>query len=326
MLRTLVFDRSARARWLVRGDAAMATMDGLVTNAVASMRPGDGMRAAVLTPKGKIVAEVLVLALARDAVWMDTGAAAAPGLRSALAKYVNPRFARIEEVTDSTGALVVAGSHAEEMVAGVTGAPRDALVMLQEYSHLQAPLAASDAFAVKLPSLDARGDAAFQIVAPRDACARAAAALAAAGAVRGDDTLWEQLRVARGAPAWGTDIDESTLAQEANVDERRLVSYTKGCYIGQETVARVHFRGHVNRSLRRVSLDADVVPPPGTALIDDTLGTVGDMRSAAYLPGGGAVGIAMVRREIADGATLRARWEENDVSVLVSEKAKGAID
>jgi folate-binding protein YgfZ len=121
-------------------------------------------------------------------------------------------------------------------------------------------------------------------------------------------------------------MDESTLPQEANMDELHAVSYTKGCYVGQETVARIHFRGHVNRTLRRLSFTDDVIPPRGTPLTDADQKDVGDIRSGVHSTGAGAIGIGMVRRELEDGATLRAQWEGGATDVVVAGKANGAID
>jgi folate-binding protein YgfZ len=120
-------------------------------------------------------------------------------------------------------------------------------------------------------------------------------------------------------------MDDTTLVQEANLDELHAVSYTKGCYIGQETVARVHFRGHVNRMLRRLRFEDGIVPPVGTALVSTERGPVGEVRSAVRSERAGAVGIGMVRREVEDGERLVARWGGDETGVLVAGKATGAI-
>ena len=99
-------------------------------------------------------------------------------------------------------------------------------------------------------------------------------------------------------------MDESTLAQEANMDALQAISYKKGCYTGQETVARVHFRGHVNRTLRSVSYLDGVLPDAATVLVSAESTAVGDARSSARIGDGQAIGIAMLRREVTDGAAL----------------------
>jgi folate-binding protein YgfZ len=122
------------------------------------------------------------------------------------------------------------------------------------------------------------------------------------------------------AGEWGIDIDDSTIPQEANFDELDAISYTKGCYIGQEVVARVHFRGHVNRHLRGLRAASTDAPPQGAQLIDDSGNHVGDVRSSVASPRLGGIAIGMVRREVELGASLNAKWENGerrvDVAVL----------
>ena len=101
------------------------------------------------------------------------------------------------------------------------------------------------------------------------------------------------------------------------MDELHAISYTKGCYVGQETVARVHFRGHVNRHLRGLRFPAGEPLPYKAALVDESGKTVGDLRSSAISPRLGGVGIAMVRREIEPGTTVAAHWEGGDSRVEV---------
>src|SRR5690349_7872044 len=107
MRHTLLFDRSDRARLEITGGAAQATLNGLVTNDVAGLRPGHGMYAAALTAKGKIVADVRILHV-DDRFLLDTSARAAAGLRDMLTKYVNPRFATVRDVSETTCQLTVA--------------------------------------------------------------------------------------------------------------------------------------------------------------------------------------------------------------------------
>ena len=111
----------------------------------------------------------------------------------------------------------------------------------------------------------------------------------------------EPLRIAAGIPAIGIDTGAKTLVQEAGLDD--AVSYDKGCYLGQETVARLHYRGHANRRLCRIALDAPL--PTGTDLTSGDV-AAGTLTSAAEVPGEGWMALAMVRREVADGAEVSA--------------------
>ena len=140
----------------------------------------------------------------------------------------------------------------------------------------------------------------------------------------GSNETWEIARIESGRPQWGSDMDDSTLPQEANLDELGAISYTKGCYIGQETVARVHFRGHVNRTLRRLRFVTRPAPLKGAELVDETGKVIGDIRSVALSPRYGGVALGMVRREVQPGTTLQARWSGGECSVQVEQNEKGA--
>ncbi len=113
-------------------------------------------------------------------------------------------------------------------------------------------------------------------------------------------------------------MNDTTIPQEANFDSLGAISYTKGCYTGQETVARVHFRGHVNRFLRKLHFVSVLVPPTSAELVNDAGEVVGDVRSVALSPRHGGVAIAMVRREVASGATLHARWAGGECTVQIA--------
>ena len=111
----------------------------------------------------------------------------------------------------------------------------------------------------------------------------------------------EPLRIAAGIPAIGVDTGEKTLVQEAGLDA--AVSFDKGCYLGQETVARLHYRGHANRRLCRIALDGPLAPGMPLTAGEVAAGTV---TSAADVPGEGWMALAMVRREVPDGAEVSA--------------------
>jgi folate-binding protein YgfZ len=321
---TLVFDRSSRARIELSGASAVATLNGLITNDVAALKPGQGQYAAALTAKGKIVADLYVLML-DDRLLLDVAPAAAVGLRDMLTKFVNPRFATRHDVTEETAELHVVGPRAAEFVAAVTGVVTDVLGALPMYSHVVGAMSETAIRIAHLPPVGAAQLPVFALLMPRAIASDVRSAIEALGATAGDDTIWNVLRVESGTPAWGADMDENTLPQEANLDELHAVSYTKGCYVGQETVARIHFRGHVNRSLRRIAVAGDDLVPEGASLLDRDNRTVGDVRSIAHSDALGVIGIAMIRREVNDGEALAVRWDGGGTDAMVIGKAKGAI-
>ncbi len=338
----LLVDHSARDLWLFGGAQARATLTGLVTNDVAALHPGHGCYAAALTPKGRIVADVRLYAVGEGAAgarlpdpaatatgWLDgvalvvdVPARAAAGWEALVRKFVNPRSAPYRRAGNAVRSFGVYGARARDAVAAAFGAAPSALAALPPYGHATFALDGATLLCARVPDVggaDAHLDG-FVLLVPAPAYDAAWARVAAApGAVPGGEAAYAIARVEAGYPEWGLDIDDATIPQEANFDALGAISYTKGCYTGQEVVARIHFRGHVNRHLRGLAfpLDGGAAPgaapiPPGASLVDDAGKAVGDVRTSARSPRLGGVALGMVRREVPVGAPLRAGWPERD--------------
>jgi folate-binding protein YgfZ len=327
----MLVDHSARARWTFRGPKARETLTGLVTNDVIGLTPGQGLYAAALTAKGKIVADVRIHALdagfadgaGAPSAWLDGAALvvdvpsrAADGWSALVRKYVNPRATAYRDEGARLRAFGVYGIRARDAVAAALGAPSAALAQLAPYGHATATLGAATVLVARVPDLGLDG---FVLHVPAEAydVAWARVAAGAPGVVAAGEHAYAVARVEAGYPEWGVDVDDTTIPQEANFDELHAISYTKGCYTGQEVVARVHFRGHVNRHLRGIAYPADAsapgtgepTVPRGAQLLDEGGKVVGEVRSSVVSPRLGGVALAMVRREVALGALLTARWE-----------------
>jgi folate-binding protein YgfZ len=310
----LVVDRSDRVRIRFGGPRASEILTGLVTNDVLSLHRGHGQYAAALTPKGKIAADVRIFA-DDDGLLTDTSARASQNWRDIVTKYVNPRIAPYRDVTAETRDIGVFGPKARHILAAATHADPVALGALPPYSHISADVEGGRMLIVRVAEIEADG---FELLAPAAAERGLRDALLSLGAIPGSPQTWNVARVEAGRPEWGIDMNDSTIPQEANFDSLGAISYTKGCYTGQETVARVHFRGHVNRYLRRVHFVSASIPPTSAELVDDSGEVVGDVRSVAMSPRHGGVAIAMVRREVAPGATLHARWNGGECTVQIA--------
>ncbi|HEV7839104.1 MAG TPA: hypothetical protein VGO75_13625 [Gemmatimonadaceae bacterium] len=316
----LFFDRSDRMRVRIAGPKAAELVTGMVTNDVSSLVVGEGQYAAALTPKGKIVADLRIFAL-DEALLIDTSAAAAAGWKEMVRKYINPRVAPYHDVTSELSDIGVFGRSSRSIVSRATGIDDRELSALAPYSHITAPLDDITITVARVPEMDLDG---FELFVPSEWVGMLKNKLHAGGVLPGSPETWEIARVESGRPQWGADMDDSTLPQEANFDELGAISYTKGCYIGQETVARVHFRGHVNRFLRKLRFVTRPPPPTGAELVDESGKVIGDIRSVALSPRFGGVALGMVRREILPGTTLQARWPGGECSVQVEQNEKGA--
>jgi tRNA-modifying protein YgfZ len=306
----IVVDRSHRGRMRVSGAKAGDVLTGLVTNDVLALAPGHGQYAAALTAKGKIVADLRIFA-EEGSYLVDCAPRAVEGWMAMVKKYVNPRLATYTDETAALRNLGVFGSAARHVVADMTGANATALGVLPPYAHVSISIDGTAVLVARVPDLELEGFELFTPAAMYDALWERAIAARATPAGLG---AWEIARVEAGRPEWGIDIDDSTIAQEANLEELHAISYTKGCYVGQETVARVHFRGHVNRCLRGLRTASQEPPLSKASLFDASGKPVGEVRSAAASPRLGGIALGMVRREVDLGTALIARWGEGDES------------
>ncbi|MCU0622397.1 MAG: hypothetical protein MUF53_00890 [Gemmatimonadaceae bacterium] len=317
------FDRGTRGRTIIEGAQAAAMLTGLVTNDVLALTPGTGQYAAAPTPKGKVLADLRILCVGEGRLLIDVPPRAAAGWRAMIAKFLPPRLAKHRDAGSELGCWGVYGPLAARVAADATGIAGDALLALPPYGHLA--FGDGGAFQVVMRSVDLGTDReGFDLFGPPAALDAARERSRAAAQVPdvthgpwpiGDDATFHVARIEAGRPEWGLDMDDGTIPQEANFDDLRAISYTKGCYTGQETIARVHFRGHVNRHLRSLASDA---PMPSGATLHDGEREVGDIRSSAQSPRRGAIALAMVRREVPVGGSLVWRHEGREGTATVS--------
>jgi folate-binding protein YgfZ len=333
----LLVEHGDRDLWLFSGAQARETLTGLVTNDVVALSPGHGLFAAALTPKGRIVADTRVIALPDASLaparavstplasrvaseppndaspWpvgavllVDVSGAAADGWAGVVRKFVNPRLAAYRRVTDQVRVFGVYGVRARDALADAFNLAPSGLATLPAYSHATVETSDGPLIVTRVPDLGLDG---FVVYVPQLAFDVAWSRISRVeGVAPGGQRAYDVARIEAGRPAWGVDINETTIPQEANFDELHAISYTKGCYTGQEVVARVHFRGHVNRHLRGLAYPPDGGPlTAGARLLDEDGRDVGDVRSAAVSPRLGGIAIGMIRREVALGATLVAR-------------------
>ena len=315
----VVVDRSHRGRMRFFGEKSGEALTGLVTTDVLGIEAGHGGYGAALSAKGRIIADLRILAGTGGGSYLiDTPAKAWPGFLAMVKKYVNPRVSGYRDDSHAIRDLGIFGPRSREIVGALTGAGNDALSALEPYHHLDVVVDGQSVTVLRSPDLgEIEG---YELFAPFEMFDSLWRRAIDAGASPAGLAAWEVARVEAGRPEWGIDIDDTTIPQEANFDDLGggAISYTKGCYIGQEVVARVHFRGHVNRHLRGLRSGNDDPPPTGAQLIDDGGNHVGDVRSSVVSPRLGGLAIGMVRREVAPGAALKAKWETGERRVEVT--------
>jgi len=301
----IVVDRSHRGRIRFFGDKSGEALTGLVTNDVLAMHAGHGQYGAALSAKGRIVADLRIFASAGSFL-VDAPPRAWAAWLAMVKKYVNPRSSGYRDESHAIRNLGIFGPHARRIVAAIAGLNSDELGALVSYAHFDLAIDGTPIVIARSPDIGVEG---YDFFVPFEHFDRFWERAITEGAMPAGLDAWEIARVESGRPEWGIDIDDTTIPQEANFDELDAISYTKGCYIGQEVVARVHFRGHVNRHLRGLRAASAEGPPTGAQLIDDAGNHVGDVRSSVASPRLGGIAIGMVRREVTPGVSLNAKWE-----------------
>lgn len=303
--------RPDRAAVSVTGDRRVEMLDGLLTNRLADMA-GSGRHAFLLTAKGGVLTDLRVLPRSEDLL-LDIPFAGLQNLLAAFRKYLPPIYAGFEDVSAEVRQIGLYGPEA-------VGAAREALgaeVPEQDLGVSRIEFEGDALTAVRNRWL--AGDGLEFIGRPaalESLGARLLPAVSERGGRRAGMRALELVHVEWGVPRYGIDIQETNLAQETGLEER-AISYDKGCYLGQEVVARVHFRGHVNRLLRGLRF-GDTVAPPGSAL-EAGGREVGAVTTAVISPALGPIGMGYVRREIEPSNVLCWRDGERRGPATVAE-------
>jgi folate-binding protein YgfZ len=300
-----LLDRSDRGKLALSGAGAVEFLNGQVTNELDGMRPGEGCYAAFLTHKGKMLGDLRILAVGeRDSsvpseLLLDTERIALQALFDMIRHFKVGYEVDLHKRTVERGLLSLIGPEADR-VAGTS-----ALAAI-EHANVAVEIAGIEALAV-------RTDVGIDLICQAADTERLSAALRERGAAAVGEPAAECLRVESGRPRYGIDLDETVIPQEAGLNER-AVSFTKGCYVGQETVARLHYRGKPNRHLRGLRLSGPAEGGQELRLGERAVGRVG---SSAISPTLGPIGLALVRREAQPGSVVDVG--ENGVSAEIVE-------
>ncbi len=280
-----LLDRSERGKLALTGAEAKPFLNGQVTNDVEALGPGDGCYAAFLTPKGKMLGDLRVLDLGAE-LWLDTERVALQDLFNLVRRFSVGYDVELHKRTLERWLLSLIGPQARDVAdAHDFGAG--------EHDNVGAQVAG-------VPVLLVATDVGVDVICDSARGAEVRAGLVDAGASPVSEAAAECLRVERGRPRYGLDLDDATIPQEAGLNER-AVSFTKGCYVGQETVARLFYRGKPNRHLRGLRLSAPAVTGDALMRGERPVGRVG---SVAVSPVHGPIALALVRREVAPGEAV----------------------
>jgi tRNA-modifying protein YgfZ len=281
-----VIDVSARGRILARGRDCARLLHNLTSNEVKKMTPGSGCYAFLLSPQGRIQADLHLLCF-EDHFLLETDPELREKVYQHIRRYIIADQVELVDVTAETGEVALEGPGAAAVLAGLQ-APNPG----GDYSHVQW----GDA---TIAAMSLSGQPGFRIFCPQpDDLVRR---LAAAGAKPVTEEDIRLVRIENGKPRFGEDIRETSLPQETQ--QMHAVSFNKGCYLGQEIVERIRAQGHVNKKLVRVEIDSADTPASGTKLSANGA-EAGELTSAVYSPESGkVVGLAYVRTPHANAGT-----------------------
>jgi folate-binding protein YgfZ len=289
----------------VTGSGAVLCMQGMLTADIEGSGPRGFSYGAALTPKGMIVSDLWV-ARRNDGIQLFVPTDGKEPLLEIFRRSLPPRLARTEDRSESVRVFQVVGPESSGLV-------QDAGIDLPEIGESATAECGGYPCDIARPGFEQPFG--IQISSELDGAETVLAALEHAGVVRADPPILDAARVIAGWPRLGAEIDSKTLPQEVRFDDIGGLSYTKGCYTGQETVARVHFRGHANRRL--VGLVWDANPSSDDGEIRDNGKSIGRVGSIVWLPDPKqVVGLAVIRREVGEDAVVTAAGAPARISTL----------
>jgi folate-binding protein YgfZ len=307
-------DRVERGRLVVAGPDRASYLQGLLTNDVVALAPGRGCYAAYLTPQGRMIADLFVYELG-DIMLLSMPLAVKNTVLAKLEQFIFTEDVKLGDVTDTFAQIAIVGPNAAAVLSGLLdGEAAGALGDLPEHGNMRAPLAGQPAIVTRVTDT---GEPGFDVYVERSQAAPLRAALVAASVSELDSNTAEAIRIEAGMPRFGLDMDEDTIPLEAGI-ETRAISFSKGCYVGQEVIIRVLHRGHgrVARKLIGLAIEGAAAPPAGTPVrVGDR--EVGRVTSSAMSPAlGRPIALAYLHR---DFLTPGTPVSVSGVSAVVAE-------
>ncbi|HEX7194564.1 MAG TPA: glycine cleavage T C-terminal barrel domain-containing protein [Chthoniobacterales bacterium] len=248
----MLLDLTERAKFKVTGEDRFRFLNGQLTNDILGLKPGNTRYACALTAKGKLCADLYVTSTA-EALYLDTALILKSSLLTRLERYIIADDVLIEDVTDEFGLLHFLSRNVEERLKDGEGLER-AFASFSKGSRLVFE-SESNRFAI----------AGVDLWFPLSAKSSILETLKEAPLT---SDVAENLRIERGIAAWGNELSENVIPNEADLQDR-AISYTKGCYLGQEVISRIKSIGHVNRRLRGLVPAGDIFPEQGDKLVAD---------------------------------------------------------
>lgn len=301
-----LFSRRDNALIEVTGSEREEYLNNLCTNRIVGLTPGETTRAFILNPtKGRVLADFLVAA-AENALWLDCESGCASTVEALLQRYYFGQEVEFRSHGDEWSVESLQGPLSGDVLARAGAAlPADCVG-----AHIETKIGST---AVRVVRWSDTGEAGFRLWAPMSGAQAVDTALIAAGAIPGHEEAWTVLQIEAGIAAFGRELTEETIPLEAPTEN--AISHDKGCYPGQEVIARLWARGRPAKHLRGLRLGTDRPPPPGTLLDGGDKSGVARITAAGVSPELGSIALAFVHRNYCDTGT-RLRSDDLEAEVV----------
>ena len=273
-----LIDLSSRGRILVSGSDAVLFLNGLITNDMKTLAVNSWMPAVFPNVQGRLLAAVRVISHGGGFL-IDTEKATHETVFQLLNRFVLAGNFRVNDVTKRTAFVSIQGQRAAEIIRATLGEQAASL------EHGKVISAEFESNEVTVISATHTAEEGFDLFISEQTAAVLREALVNAGAQVVGDEVFELLRIEAGIPRYGVDMDQTTVVSETNLDD--AISFTKGCYVGQEIIVRIKHRGHVARKLTGVTIVGQRRSwniPPNTEIISDEHEEIGRITSIAHSP------------------------------------------
>ena len=271
-----VIDLSAAGKLQLSGKNSTQFLNGLVSNDVKSLQAGDGVLAAFPTLQGKLLALCRIYNLATYLL-LELDSINREKVLKALSRFVPAGEFFVTDVSDHFALFSLQGPRSAELIEALTDQPID---VERQYKIIERQIAEAQVF---IASHSRCGETGFDLFVPAEFARKTLETILSRGAVFGARQAgfeaFEIARIEAGIPREGADAGENYIVLESELES--AVSYTKGCYLGQEVIARIHWRGQPAKRLRGLLIDADQPPPPGTEIYATDGKKVGEITSSA---------------------------------------------
>lgn len=279
--RAASIDRSERGRIVVSGADRASYLQGLLTNDVVALKAGEGCYSAYLTPQGRMIADLFVYELG-DAILLTVPRPQTAAVLEKLDQLVFSEDVQLGDASDAFATTAIVGPEAARMVSGVTGILESELAALPEHGNRRGQV---DGHAAVVTRVTDTGEPGYDVHVEAPGAGRLRELLDKAGVPPLPAETAEALRIEAGVPAFNRDLDEETIPLEAGI-ESRAISFSKGCYVGQEVIIRVLHRGHgrVARKLVGLVCGGESAPAAGAVVSVDGR-SIGQVTSSAISVG-----------------------------------------